>query len=63
MTKRMSPDEFKAETRRRGWTFRALAGRWSISETWVSKQANNPDRPRQWDDAVMGLPMFNEKKE
>ena len=55
----MSPDEFKAETRRRGWTFRALAARWGKSETWVSKIANNPERDKHWDDAVNGLPAAN----
>lgn len=56
MTEKMPPDEFKAETRRRGWTFRALAARWGKSETWVSKIANNEERDMHWDDAVRGLP-------
>jgi hypothetical protein len=54
--KRLTPDEFKAEFKRRGWTGRALAIRWSKSETWISKIASNPDRDTHWDDAVMGLP-------
>lgn len=54
----MSPDEFKAEVRRRGWTFRALSVRWGKSETWVSRIANNPNREEHWNDAVNGLPFF-----
>lgn len=55
---KMTADEFKAETRRRGWTFRALAIRWEKSETWISKIANNPNRDQHWDDAVKGLPFI-----
>lgn len=56
MANKLSPNEYKAEARRRGWTFRALASRWGKSETWISKIANNPERDKHWDDAVMGLP-------
>lgn len=55
---RMSPDEFRAEVKRRGWTYRALAIRWDVSETWVSRTARTPDRPQHWDDAVRGLPVL-----
>ncbi|AXK38531.1 XRE family transcriptional regulator [Crenobacter cavernae] len=55
--KRLTPDEFKAEFKRRGWTGRALAARWGKSETWISKIASNPERDQHWDDAVRGLPM------
>jgi len=54
---RMSPEEFKAEVHRRGWTYRALAKRWGVSENWVSKVARNPNRASSWDDAVRGLPI------
>ena len=57
--KRLTPDEFKAEFKRRGWTGRALATRWGKSETWISKIAGNPARDQHWDDAVLGLPMAN----
>lgn len=63
MPRKLSVSDFKAEVKRRGWTFRALAARWCVSETWVSKLANNADRPQQWDDAVMGLPVFSVKKD
>ena len=55
---RLSPTEFKAEVGRRGWTYRALAERWEVSENWISKLARNPDRALHWDDAVRGLPMI-----
>lgn len=53
----LTPDEFKAEIGRRGWTYRALAERWGVSENWVSKLARNPERAMHWDDAVRGLPV------
>jgi len=53
----MSPQEFKAEIQRKGWTYRALAGRWGIQESYISRLSRNPDRSRHWDDAVRGLPM------
>ncbi len=56
---RMTPEEFQAEYRRRGWTGRALAARWGKSETWISKIAKDPERGMHWDDAVRGLPVQN----
>lgn len=54
--KRMTPEEFKAEVQRRGWTYRALGERWNVSENWISKIARNEDRSLHWNDAVNGLP-------
>lgn len=59
---RFSPDEFKAEVQRRGWTYRALAERWDVSENYVSKLARNADRTLHWDDAVRGLPVILVRK-
>ncbi len=53
---RMTPTEFKAEYRRKGWTGRMLAERWQKSVAWISKIGNDPDREAHWDDAVRGLP-------
>lgn len=53
---RLTPDEFKAEYRRRGWTGRALAARWGKTPVWISKIVNDPERDAHWDDAVHGLP-------
>ena len=54
----MSPQEFKAEIQRKGWTYRALAGRWGVRESYISRLSRNKDRARHWDDAVRGLPMI-----
>lgn len=56
-SRRMTPDEFKAEIQSKGWTYRALAERWDVTENWVSKLARNPERSQHWDDAVRGLPI------
>lgn len=54
---RLSREEFKMEVSRKGWTYRALAERWGVSENWVSKLASDPARKLHWDDAVRGLPL------
>ncbi|WP_455233179.1 hypothetical protein [Geopseudomonas aromaticivorans] len=54
---RLTPEAFKAEFKRKGWTGKALAARWEVSEAWVSKIAQNPQRAAHWDDAVRGLPI------
>lgn len=58
IAKRMTPEEFKAEIQRRGWTYRALAERWDVSDNWISKIARNENRALHWDDAVRGLPVL-----
>ena len=55
---RISPEEYKAEIQRRGWTLRALSGRWGVSENWVSKIVRNSERAIHWDDALRGLPVL-----
>lgn len=55
---RMTPAEFKAEYRRRGWTGRSLAVRWGKTPVWISKIVNDPGRDAHWDDAVRGLPVL-----
>ncbi|GGM26264.1 hypothetical protein GCM10009425_41180 [Pseudomonas asuensis] len=52
----MSPAEFKQSYRSKGWTSKALAARWNLSESWVSQLTNNPSRASHWNDAVRGLP-------
>ncbi|HBO2102326.1 hypothetical protein [Pseudomonas aeruginosa] len=56
MVERMTPEAFKAECKRKGWTGRALAERWSKSEAWISRVGSDPERDLHWDDAVRGLP-------
>lgn len=52
----MTPEQFKAVYRRKGWTGRGLADRWAKSGTWISKLGSDPQRDLHWDDAVHGLP-------
>ncbi len=52
----MSASEFKNEVLRKGWTYRALAGRWNVGEGYISYLSRLPNRPLHWDDAVRGLP-------
>lgn len=56
---RLTPDEFKAVFKQRGWTGKTLAVRWEVSEAWISKIVKNPQRAAHWDDAVRGLPENN----
>jgi hypothetical protein len=58
----MTPDEFRAEYRGRGWTGKALAKRWKKSAVWISMIGNDPERDPHWDDAVRGLPVIETKK-
>ncbi|MEK9498184.1 XRE family transcriptional regulator [Photorhabdus sp. P32] len=54
--KRIPPELFKSEMKRKGWTRRELAIRWGKSETWISKIVNNIERDQHWNDALNGLP-------
>lgn len=53
---RMTPNEFRAEVKRKGWSFVKLGEHWGMSANWLIKVAGRVDRPRYWDDAVRGLP-------
>ncbi|WP_410480360.1 hypothetical protein [Pseudomonas sp. DCA-1] len=52
----LTPAEFKAEYKARGWNGRQLAIRWDKTAVWISKVVNDLDRDPHWDDAVRGLP-------
>lgn len=52
----LTPDQFKAIVKSKGWTYRELAEWWRVSPVWVSNIARNKNRARHFDDAVMGLP-------
>ncbi|MDU9402630.1 hypothetical protein RTH46_09010 [Pseudomonas sp. zfem004] len=52
---RMTPSEFKAEYRRRGWSGKDLAARWNKHPNSLSRIVNDPLRDLHWDDAVRGL--------
>lgn len=53
--KRLTPKEFKAEAKRKGWKLKELAERWGISSVWISDIVNNPHRAMHWDDAIKGV--------
>lgn len=59
---RLTPEAFKEIFKARGWSGRALAQRWDVSEAWISKLLNDPDRAPHWDDAVRGLPVLPKRK-
>lgn len=52
----LSPQEWRALLRAKGWKQKDLARRWNVSEARISKLANNPDRGTHWNDACRGLP-------
>lgn len=54
---RLTTEQFKAVVIGKGWTYRELAMRWDITPVWVSNIARNADRPKHYDDAVLGLPV------
>lgn len=58
LVQRLTPEEFKAEYRRRGWSGKDLAAHWGKHPVSLSKIVNDPERPRHWDDAVRGLPQY-----
>lgn len=58
LVQRLSPEEFKAEYQRRGWSNNELAAHWRKHPVSLSKIVNNPERPPHWDDAVRGLPEY-----
>lgn len=53
---RLTPEQFKALVRLKGWQYKELAARWGISPVWVSNVARDTARASHYDDAVMGLP-------
>lgn len=53
---RMSPEEYRAVMARKGWTYRDLSEEWQIGTTWLMKKIADPQRPKMWDHAVLGLP-------
>lgn len=60
LVQRLTPEEFKAEYRRRGWSGKDLAAHWGKHTVSLSKIGNDPDRPKHWDDAVRGLAEYKQ---
>lgn len=59
---RLTPSEFRAEYEQRGWKGLTLAARWGKHPVSLSKIVNDPDRAAHWDDAVKGLPVYENKE-
>ncbi len=53
----LEPEQFKAVIIGKGWKYREVAERWGITPVWLSNIARNPERPKHYDDAVLGLPV------
>lgn len=53
----LAPKALRAEIKRRGWEPEMLAARWAMSKRRVHQIIADADRPRYYDDAVMGLPI------
>lgn len=58
---KLTPNQFKARYRGKGWTGVALAQRWGKGREWISRIANDSARDQHWDDAVEGLPDSNDQ--
>lgn len=56
---RLTPAQFKALAKYKGWTYRLMAERWGIQPESLSAIARNPDRPARYDDMLHGLPNLN----
>jgi hypothetical protein len=55
----LSPEQFKAIAKYKGWQYTQLASRWDVTPVWISALARNPNRPIRYDDALLGLPNKN----
>lgn len=53
---RLTPEQFKALAKYKGWKYTMLAERWDITPVWVSNMARDPNRPARYDDMLLGLP-------
>lgn len=53
---RLTPEQFKALAKYKGWKFKMLAERWGLTPEWVSNISRDPKRDLRYDDALIGLP-------
>ncbi len=56
---RLTPEQFKALAKYKGWKFKMLAERWGLTPEWVSNISRDPNRDLRFDDALHGLPNLN----
>lgn len=59
---RLTPEQFKALAKYKGWKYTMLAARWELTAVWISNMARDPNRPARFDDMLMGLPNLNKLK-
>lgn len=52
----LTPAEFKALAKFKGWTYRALAQRWGLQPESISAIARDPNRATRYDDMLHGVP-------
>jgi len=60
-SERPSSSEFRAEVHRKGWTFKQIAKRWTVSETYLNRICRSEQRPPKWEDAVRALPYLTSR--
>lgn len=59
----IEPAAFRELAYRKGWTLKALAGRWGHTLPWLIKLIDRTDRPQALDDALRGLPRHGRPKQ
>jgi len=59
---RLTPSDFKALIRQRGWQMADAAARWAIQPATLSRVAADPDRETRWDDLVRALPALTRRE-
>lgn len=56
---RLTPEQYKAVAKYKGWSWVTLAKRWGYTPVWVGEIARDAARPLRYDDALHGLPNLN----
>ncbi|WP_426154063.1 hypothetical protein [Pseudomonas sp. DC3000-4b1] len=59
---RLSPADFKALIRQRGWRMADAAVRWDVRPETLSRVAADPQRELRWDDLVRALPLLTRRE-
>jgi hypothetical protein len=59
---RLSPVDFEALIRQRGWQMADAAARWAIQPETLSRVAADPEREIRWDDLVRALPAITRRE-
>lgn len=59
---RLSPADFKALIRQRGWRMADAAVRWDVRPETLSRVAADPERELRWDDLVRALPVLTRRE-